>query len=173
MSAPRYKQAMKHIVDVAPSSLLKTQLVKLLYLADLEWYRCTGEQITELRYIWGHFGPWDQRIEDALAEMEGHDLQCSWRGRLRDGESYCVVTPGPSPRISVELPPAMAEVIESTVRAYSRVPLETLLADIVYETAPMKAAQRGQPLPMDAEPRVSPVDWECVADVISHVPVDT
>src|SRR5688500_5837287 len=44
----------------------RTQIVKFLYLADLESRRHLGRPLSDLRYIWYHYGPFAQEIYEHL-----------------------------------------------------------------------------------------------------------
>src|ERR1700677_4866435 len=48
----------------------RTQIVNFLYLTDLEYRQYQGKQVTDLEYIWGAYGPFDQRIYDVLDLMQ-------------------------------------------------------------------------------------------------------
>lgn len=130
----------------------RTQIVKFLYLADLESRRCLGRPLTDLNYIWGDHGPFDPRICERLVELQKSGRICE--------EQYTSSYGGPAYRYrpsneQQQLPPTeVARVIlEKVVADIQGVPLRDLLEDVVYQTKPMLDAKerdaRGQPLRMD------------------------
>lgn len=48
----------------------KTKLLKLLYLADIEYYRKTSETLTGFEWIFYLYGPWTQEYDSLLAQLE-------------------------------------------------------------------------------------------------------
>lgn len=51
-------------------NIIKTQLVKFLYLADLYSVKWTGQQLTELDWCYCTHGPWEKGIDEALESMK-------------------------------------------------------------------------------------------------------
>ena len=48
----------------------KTRLVKFFYLAEVEYYRDSGERLTDLKWLFYHYGPYALELEGILAERE-------------------------------------------------------------------------------------------------------
>src|SRR5437879_4243988 len=48
----------------------KTKLLKLLYLADIEHFRATGETLTGFDWIYYLYGPWTPEYDDLLKQLE-------------------------------------------------------------------------------------------------------
>ena len=126
-----------------PDRLLKTQIVKFLYLIDLEWVKATGQPLTGLRWFFHNCGPWDGAIEAVIYGM-------SVRGEIEteecvamDGHAYVLCGEGRPQHIRL---PAAAMVADSVLQTYRQYPLRSLLDEVVYQTPPMRAARRGDVL---------------------------
>lgn len=68
-------------------ALTRTKLVKLLYLADRESYIDRGRQISNVKYIKYHYGPYSEDIVDTVDEMDGKEIK-ELSGRSRNGTYY-------------------------------------------------------------------------------------
>ena len=130
----------------------RTQIVKFLYLTDLEYRQYQGKPVTDLEYVWGDFGPFDQRIYNVLETMKR-------RGLVQEAE-YVSGHGKPAYRYELTEPcrrdglhRAEVEVAEHIAAQVRDTPLRELLDDVVYETEPMLDAKqreaRGQKLNMD------------------------
>jgi hypothetical protein len=130
----------------------RTQIVKFLYLADLESRRCLGRPLTDLKYIWGDFGPFDQRIYDCLDQLRksGKVTEEQYPSSY-GGTAYCYRTCAGQPQEPATK--VVALILEKVVTDIQGVPLRNLLDDVVYQTKPMLDANnrgaRGQPLRME------------------------
>lgn len=126
-----------------------TRLLKLLYLADLESRRLRGRPISDLRYRFHHFGPFDPGIYAVVGELERDGLAEERTIQHRGGKvERQVVALGDLPRDAID--PVDEHILAYVSRTYARLPLDDLLK-IVYETAPMKEAVRGRSISMEAE----------------------
>lgn len=69
--------------------VLRTKLVKLIYLLDNLRFENTGEQATDFRYIWDYYGPnaLGNAITDTLASLAARDL-VSMTEKLTPYENY-------------------------------------------------------------------------------------
>jgi hypothetical protein len=62
----------KHIIFLSSELgivLTKTPLIKLLYLIDVEYYRATGEKLTNIDWIFYKYGPYAFELEGILTGM--------------------------------------------------------------------------------------------------------
>jgi hypothetical protein len=112
----------------------RTQLFKFLYLADLEARRHLGRPLTDLDYIWYDYGPFDSAIYAQLDSLmadgslteELVEYPNGWRARR-----YSAGEKATTPSLSKE-EKAIGEFVAAT---YGRAALQTLLDDVVYQTA--------------------------------------
>ncbi|MCL6596088.1 MAG: SocA family protein [Firmicutes bacterium] len=141
----RVRALVGRLVRQARGGLLKTQLVKFLYLIDLEWVKATGVSLTGLRWRYHYYGPWDDAIDGVLLEMEREGELVVREGIRPDGLPYRVydatgTTPGDN------LSAAERLVSDHICRTYRRFRVRQLLDDVVYETPPMLNANKGEEL---------------------------
>ncbi len=115
-------------------NITKTQLVKFLYLADLYSVKWLGKQITDLKWIRYHYGPYEEEIDRILGLMDGMEIKLD----NGDGKKYVVVRIGDlAPSIeSLELSPMMEMMLDNIRHQWMAKPLKELL-DFVYSTSPM------------------------------------
>src|SRR5262249_59025770 len=69
--ADRVADLIKYFVRRVPGAG-RTQIVKFLYLADLEAHRYLGRPISDLVYHWDEHGPFDRRVLDSLDYLRNH-----------------------------------------------------------------------------------------------------
>ncbi len=135
------------ILALKKSSVMRTELVKLVYLADNRFYESTGRTITGNLYMWDHYGP--NAVENAIVS-EADQLVRS--GLLRmvsqpskyGGESYLYWMDDPSAAWK-DAAPALDEgerqVLMEIVHQYSGLNLESLVSESK-KTQPFKDAQQ-------------------------------
>jgi len=70
MRTDKLEALIRHLLGNSPRHRLhRTQLVKLVFLADYEQYQTFGETITDLTYYYEELGPFTWDIPDQAAEM--------------------------------------------------------------------------------------------------------
>jgi len=142
--------------------LTKTKLVKLLYLVDVETWRSERRLLTELDWVFLHYGPYTFALDRSLDRLEGQQLH--WKefsvGHFERTILYTSVSQPPSG----EFWPAITKLrVDRLVDRWAHEPLELLLDFVYFETEPMQGAKRGERLDFStmarhpAEPRPSPV----------------
>jgi hypothetical protein len=124
----------------------KTKLLKLLYVADLEHFRATGETWTGFEWIFFLYGPWAGEYDEVLAQLEAMALiaRRPWAAGGLEGEE-----------IRVQEPLELGAVIKDTAEYfYTRRLIDSLgelstseVLDWVYfRTEPMQGAEKMKPL---------------------------
>lgn len=68
------QSAMLFLINRLSGHIGKTQLVKLLFLADIEYYKQTGTKLTDFDYVFGKFGPFDKKIDKHIKKLEKRKL---------------------------------------------------------------------------------------------------
>jgi hypothetical protein len=149
----------------------RTQLVKFMYLADLESRRLRGQPITDLRYIWYIHGPFDKRIYDTLDDLRERGYVREIERRFASGDkayAYHLVKP-----IAATLhrhDRAIAEYVEKT---FGKTRLRSLLDDVVYQTAPMIDAEERKafkkPLRMSLADNENKIDLDRLARSVEQL----
>lgn len=123
--------------------LLKTALVKLLYLADIDSVRRGYPRISRVVWIFYKYGPYAFEIEDALREIAGREIDESDRVSTR-GRRYQVYKTRDS--TSARLSPEEKGVLNSVIDRWAGLSLEHLLNYVYFETEPMQVAVWEKPL---------------------------
>jgi hypothetical protein len=111
---------------------MKTRLVKLLYLTELEYFRRTGRRLTSLDWQFYHFGPYARALEPFIGDPDAI---------AREGffaEMLSKVQGVPTAQ-DVDLQHAIVDVVHE----WGNADLNTLLDHVYFETEPMQAATRG------------------------------
>jgi len=129
-----------------------TQLLKLVYLADLNARSLLGRPISGLNYHYGKHGPFDKRFYQAVEELEERGCIARktrwWPGKEKKEIADTGVDNEGLARFSDRLSPGEKHVLDYVLQRFGRMDLPDLLAH-VYDTKPMKAASKGHPLHME------------------------
>jgi hypothetical protein len=137
-AAPKSAQMAKYIVKRLSGQIGRTFLVKLIYLADLHSRELRGQPISELRYHWHHYGPWDGSIQRKLSELVNREvLLCS---TVPYGGWYASTYYDGPTDLQSDLGLPESRILDLVIQTYSGKNLKALLDDVVYETPPMKDA---------------------------------
>lgn len=121
----------------------KTELIKMLYLTDLEYYRTFGEKYSELNYIYYHHGPWTKQYEQLLRYMIGNEIVESQQTST-DGKQYFLyfLTNNP-PRHNIDIDDDVSVILNNNLFIYKESDLSQILA-VVYKNEPMISAKRNE-----------------------------
>jgi len=142
---PELRPLIAYIVDQARDrgiTLIRTKLVKLLYLIDVERARSSRAGLTGLEWIFFHYGPFAFELIDTLEAMEGAEL-----GAQRWGES--VLYRGASdPPSGDDWPAPTRMMVDDVIHRFAPLELNELLDYVYFRTGPMVEAVRGQRLDM-------------------------
>lgn len=132
------KEVLLQILNEASNqniSLGKTQLVKFLYLTEVEYYRILRERLTDLRWLFYHYGPYALELEDILAQKEFESKQFTTRAekefvRFRVAEQIRGYKTSLNPKITL--------MIKRIVGQWKDKSLPELLDYVYFETEPMQ-----------------------------------
>lgn len=128
-------------------TLGKTQLVKLLYLAEVENYRENGVRLTNLSWLFYHYGPYAFELESILSEPEFEKVEKKTQ-KENDFILYKVAEPLLSYGQGVEAKVSL--LIKKIIGEWKDKPLEELLDFVYFETEPMQnVKKRGDTLDFD------------------------
>jgi len=115
-----------------------TRLVKLIYLADLEWRRRHGQPLSDLTWRFLHFGPYAYEFVPVLGDpemeiAEFHDGRTA-RRFIFDAEAL------EEPKV----PEEVRSIIAQLVRQWGDADINRLLNYVYFDTEPMEHATRGE-----------------------------
>lgn len=124
-------------------SASKTKLLKLLYLADIENFRATGETLTGFDWVFLHYGPWTADYDKALEQLAAENAIAmqTWARQGLEGE-----------RVSIREPESLGTVVKPTIAmlrtqryidTWADASLSNLLDYVYFRTEPMADAVRG------------------------------
>ncbi len=120
-------------------STTTTQLVKLLYLAEVEYFRETSLRLTNLDWLFYQYGPYalelGETFEDKIFEKTEIESQTS-----RTYVEFKVAEPVST--FGTKLDPKVGLVIKRVVGTWGKLPLEELLDYVYFETEPMQNVER-------------------------------
>jgi hypothetical protein len=134
---------MVYLVYNQHTGLLKTNLLKFLYLVDLEYYKKVGEQATNFAYFYYKRGPWTPQFDQTLSKMVGFEIISLKKEKLeREGE-YTLFYRGPKPRFQPTLPPDLKQIVDRLLFIFEESPQKDLL-QYVYSIEPMKSTKFGE-----------------------------
>lgn len=123
----------------------KTKLVKLLYLIDVEFYRSFSRQLTNLEWIFYHYGPYAFSLDHTFSEMD-----------LDIPQEDVFTTSGVKAKIfrlekhvKSDLENSTGAdkiIIDRIIKSWGYSDLNSLLSYVYFHTEPMVTAERGESL---------------------------
>jgi len=117
----------------------KTQLVKLLYLSEVEFFRLPTERLTDLRWLFHHYGPYAVELDALLSEpeFERTDIQ------TQSQKDFIRFSVSEQSRAYVrKMEPKVSLLIKRIVGHWKDKTLEELLDYVYFETEPMQAVTK-------------------------------
>lgn len=130
----------------------RTALMKYMYLADYEARRFLGKPISEIEYVWHHYGPYDHNLPEIIERLGKKKMVSQEKIQWPTGQEGYRFRPGDVPA-PYSFSPEELLVLQYVCEQYSKLDLQALLEDVVYATEPMKDAQdrkaKQQPINMD------------------------
>ncbi len=125
---------------------LKTRLVKLIYLSEVEYFRRTGQRLTSLKWKFYHYGPYAPALSPLLGDPDVDFLPTMISELLVESQ----IARATSPEQQVE------KVVCDVVHDWGNADLNTLLDYVYFDTEPMLGARRGEWLDFSAIDRSQP-----------------
>lgn len=141
------KNILLNILEEASSKNItigKTQLVKLLYLIEVEYYRVNQKRLTDLQWLFYHYGPYAIELESIFAEREFEKTEIKTQTDkdlilFKVAEGMAEYKPNVDVKLSL--------LIKKVVGQWGNKTLEELLDYVYFETEPMEMVkQRGDVL---------------------------
>jgi hypothetical protein len=148
-----------YIVQNLHKNLLKTNLLKLLYLIDLEFFKKRGKQATNFNYIYYKKGPWTPQFDQTLTQLEGFEIKSIKKEKLEATEEYYIFCKGPKPRFQPALPSDLKEIVDRILFIFKETPQKDLL-QYVYSIEPMRSVRFGEKIDFSRIFPQPPVDLE-------------
>ena len=143
----RTAQLIRYFVEKVPG-LGRTRLVKLLYMTDHESRRYLGRPLTDLRYRWDNFGPYDSEILRQIQLLRADDKLIETQGLTAQGYDYYSYEPTSKP-VPQNFSTEDRAILDYVTMNFAKPDLQDLL-DSVYQTRPMTdVSRRGELLEMD------------------------
>lgn len=134
-------------LDEMGVSVVKTALVKLLYLCDVEGLRMGLGRVSHVNWSFYKYGPYASEIDAELRRMVGSDLD-EHAGVSARGRSYTRYKVHDPARWESELKPWEKGVVRRVLERWAGESLEKLLNYVYFETEPMLDAEWNKPLRM-------------------------
>jgi Protein of unknown function (DUF4065) len=138
------------------ASVSKTKLLKLLYLADIEHFRATGDTLTGFDWIFYWYGPWSSDYDRLLDQMEAEAVlaRTQWSAGGLDGERLSAVEPRDLAKIIADTNEYFR--IRRLVDTFSDLATSNLLDFVYFDTEPMAGAEKGKRLDFSKISRHAP-----------------
>jgi hypothetical protein len=129
----------------------KIQFTKYLYLLDYCYWRFHGQQLTDIRWIFYHYGPWSADAATVMDSVQSH-FQLGWRDLAAADENEREFQ-GFDP-ITDKLGPGIEGMIQKILGVFKHRDVTDLIDWCYTQTEPMLAARRGNALDFSAVPVV-------------------
>jgi hypothetical protein len=139
---PAIESILHHLVSRHSGRLGRIYLMKLCYLIDLEARRYLGAPVTDFHYRFHRLGPLTARFDRRLDGLvrKGRVMEKMIILRTTAGFEYHA---GNGAVDLSPLSPGQRRILDHVSETYGRIDLAALI-DLVFETAPMKAAKERQ-----------------------------
>ena len=124
----------------------KTKLVKLIYLADVEYYRARRKTLTGMEWIFYHYGPYSSEIDDALAELAFDIPQESVQTAGGRAAIVFKTAGNLKSRLGEHVKISELRLVNRVIGDWGETELNPLLNHVYFYTEPMKDAARGETL---------------------------
>jgi uncharacterized phage-associated protein len=125
---------------------LKTRLVKLIYLSEVEYFRRTGQRLTSLKWKFYHYGPYAPALSPLLGNPDVDALPTVISELL----ARSPIARAPSADHQIE------KAVCDVVHDWGNADLNTLLDYVYFDTEPMLGARRGEWLDFSVIDRSQP-----------------
>lgn len=130
----------------------RTQIVKLVYLADNRFYECVGRTLTGNAYIWDRYGPND--VDNSITAAADELAECGWIVRTpavswSGGNTfrYSVKSPVSAwQKVARNLNAGEQQILRDIVKQYGHITNATQLAEASKQTAPFANAKQHERL---------------------------
>lgn len=117
----------------------KTQLVKYLYLTEVEYYRETGSRLTDLEWKFYYYGPYAFELESIFDSPEFSKKEIP----LENGKTFKrFAVAEPSHAYHENIDAKISFVIKRVVGEWGNKSLQELLDYVYFETEPMEAVKK-------------------------------
>lgn len=126
---------------------LRIEVLKLVYLVDIEYYKKYGEKYSELNYIYYNHGPWDRAFHQVIEYMTEAEISEFPMQTQNGRDFYLYTTTGKTPRNDVNLSPEVSEILENIFFIYKHSELAQMLK-VVYTEEPMASTKKGDQIDM-------------------------
>lgn len=110
--------------------ILKTKLLKLLFLVDYYAIKKIGKQITDLDYKKYFYGPYDKNFELVLNKMYVEGLIHTEEHISSKGNVYYLIEPGPFETGKINLSNEEKEILDEVLQKYGEMTLNEVLEEI-------------------------------------------
>jgi hypothetical protein len=136
----REEQLIAFFINACDGKIGRTQLMKFLYLTDYEARRYLGRPLSNLDYIWHHYGPYDAAVGEVVKGLTDQAIIQEHTVVYPTGQVGYRYYWGGKP-ITYDFLPIELQILGYIYRTYSKMNLRALLDDVVYETEPMQQAR--------------------------------
>lgn len=142
------------IVEESPQEVGITKLMKLAFLADVEYAQLFGDRLCDIDWTWYDHGPFSRRLYQAVESLDERgsirDLPLIDRRLIRPSDSS-------ESKQGRSLAPPQRYALRRVLDRYGTLTL-TAIKQVAYATQTMRLAEPGNALNVLQEPRRSLVD---------------
>lgn len=119
----------------------QVRMTKLIYLVEWEYFAWTRERLTDLDWIFWHYGPWSKKLSNILVEFGEPEEEMVDTGLQRvywKPSEFC----NEKIRLSAELEGIVGRILDT----FGNKKTEDIVRYTYFNTEPMQYVERGEPL---------------------------
>jgi len=120
----------------------QVRATKLMYLIEWEYFAWNRERLTQLDWVYLHYGPWSSTLSKILQEEFKAPTEKEQAGRFRQ-VSW---TPPEFDRIDTRLPFELEGIAQRVFDTFGSMSTEDIVRYVYFNTEPMQYAERRQQL---------------------------
>ena len=143
------EELISYIIAKLSGKIIKTQLVKLIYLCDVEAYKFTGSQVTNIKWEYYHYGPYNKELDHKLQLLEKNKIiEKIPKSRITEKQEPYFIYKHKGIDINYDFSVMQKNIINTILKQYGSFTLNSLL-ELIYDVEPMKNTKQGKLIDFD------------------------
>ena len=137
------EQLIAYFIQKLSGKITKTQLMKLIFLADVESVKFTNTQISDIKWIFHHYGPYDEKLDKRLRALVKEGLiSVEQKNKKSKPEEIYFLYKFTGKKLQSDFGVVKKDIIDTIISQFGSFTLDSLLK-YVYNSDPVKQTEKG------------------------------